>query len=83
MTQEIINIGSSPDAGDGDTLRAALTKTNLNFTELYGKVGDFPDTPGLQGQVLLIDISGNITWGSAGDAGTDAATLAGQAPRYY
>ena len=83
MTQEIINIGSSPDAGDGDTLRAALTKTNLNFTELYGKVGDFPDTPGLQGQVLLIDISGNITWGSAGDAGTDAATLAGQAPSYY
>jgi hypothetical protein len=83
MTQEIINTGSSPDSGDGDSLRVALTKTNLNFTELYSKVGEFPETLGLQGQVLLIDISGNVTWGSAESASSDAATLGGLAPSYY
>ena len=83
MTQEVINTGSSPDSGDGDTLRGALTKANLNFTELYGKVGDFPDALGLQGQVLLIDISGNVTWGSAESSGSNASTLNNQGPSYY
>lgn len=83
MTQEIINTGSSPDAGDGDTLRTALEKTNSNFTELYGKVGEFPDGLGLQGQVLLIKVDGTVGWGSASSSSTDAATLGGQAPSYY
>ena len=83
MTQEVINTGSSPDSGDGDTLRGALTKANLNFTELYGKVGEFPDALGLQGQVLLIDISGNVTWGSAASSGSNASTLNNQGPSYY
>lgn len=84
MTQEIINVGSSPDAGDGDTLRSALIKTNNNFTELYGKVGGFPDwQDGLQGQVLIVGIDGSIGWGSATSSSTDAATLGGEAPSYY
>ena len=84
MTQEIINVGSSPDAGDGDTLRSALTKTNLNFTELYGKVGGFPQwQDGLQGQVLIVGIDGSIQWGSATSSSTDAATLGGQPPSFY
>jgi len=84
MTQEIINTGSSPDAGDGDTLRTALTKTNSNFTELYSKVGGFPEWQlGLQGQVLIVGVDGSIQWGSATSSSTDAATLAGQAPSYY
>lgn len=33
--QQTIDVGSAPDAGDGDTLRAAFVKTNDNFTELY------------------------------------------------
>ena len=36
MTQQIINLGTSANAGDGDNLRSAMDKTNDNFTELYG-----------------------------------------------
>lgn len=41
MTQQIINTGTTPDSGDGDTLYTAFTKTNENFTEIYdaGPVG--------------------------------------------
>ena len=40
MAKQIINIGSSPNKGDGDPLRTAFTKVNENFTELYaGGVG--------------------------------------------
>ena len=35
MTQQILNVGSSANDGTGDTLRAAMIKTNDNFTELY------------------------------------------------
>jgi hypothetical protein len=83
MAQEIINVGSSPDAGDGDTLRSALIKTNNNFTELYGKVGDFPDGLGVTGQTLVIQGDGTVSWASPGSIGTDAATLNGEAPSYY
>ena len=34
MAQEIINIGSSANDGTGDTLRAAMSKCNNNFTAL-------------------------------------------------
>jgi filamentous hemagglutinin len=41
MAQQIINVGSQPDNGDGDPLRTAFIKTNENFTEIYqaGPVG--------------------------------------------
>ena len=41
MTQQIINVGTSDNAGDGDTLREGFIKTNENFTEIYnaGPVG--------------------------------------------
>jgi len=35
MAQQTINIGSSPNKGDGDPLRTAFDKINDNFTELY------------------------------------------------
>lgn len=35
MTKQPINVGTSPDDGTGDTLRAAFTKANSNFDELY------------------------------------------------
>jgi hypothetical protein len=35
MTRQIINIGSSPNKGDGDTLRDSMDKVNDNFVELY------------------------------------------------
>lgn len=47
MAKKTINIGTSPNARDGDTLRAAFTKANENFTELYsaisGAVGSSTD----------------------------------------
>lgn len=35
MTQEIINIGSSPNDGAGDPLRTAFAKINNNFSQLF------------------------------------------------
>jgi hypothetical protein len=40
MTQQIVNIGTAPDAGDGDDLRTAFTKVNENFTEVYALATD-------------------------------------------
>jgi len=37
MAKQTINIGTSPNKGDGDPLRTAFTKINENFTELYAK----------------------------------------------
>ena len=36
MTQEIINIGATPNDGEGDPLRTAFAKINNNFTQLFG-----------------------------------------------
>lgn len=36
MPQEIINIGTSPNDGEGDPLRVAFQKVNNNFTSLFG-----------------------------------------------
>ena len=33
--EKIIDLGTSPNKGDGDPLRTAFTKINDNFTELY------------------------------------------------
>lgn len=38
MAQQIINIGSAPNDGTGDPIRVAFTKTNENFTEVYGLI---------------------------------------------
>ena len=35
MTQQIINVGSAPNDGTGDSAYSAFTKTNANFTDLY------------------------------------------------
>lgn len=39
MAQQTINIGAAANDGTGDTLRAAGTKLNAMFTELYGRRG--------------------------------------------
>lgn len=39
MAQQIINIGSANNAGDGESLRSGGDKINDNFTELYDNVG--------------------------------------------
>ena len=37
MARQVINIGSAPNDGTGDSIRVALDKCNDNFEELYGK----------------------------------------------
>lgn len=37
MVQQVVNIGTAANDGNGDPLRTAFTKVNQNFTELYGK----------------------------------------------
>tara|TARA_B100000902_G_scaffold251662_1_gene238121 strand:- start:2380 stop:3102 length:723 start_codon:yes stop_codon:yes gene_type:complete len=43
MAKQTINIGSSPNDGNGSTIRAGGDITNDNFTELYTKLGDGTD----------------------------------------
>jgi hypothetical protein len=38
MAREIINVGSTPNDGQGDPIRTAFIKTNNNFGELYSKI---------------------------------------------
>jgi hypothetical protein len=68
MAKQTINIGTAPNAGNGDPLRTGFTKTNANFTELYNAVDAIPtdvnqlsDTDGLLGGADLgaFKIQGN------------------------
>ena len=35
MAKEIINVGTTPNDGTGDTLRDAMVKVNSNFSSVY------------------------------------------------
>jgi hypothetical protein len=54
MAQQIINVGNTPDDGQGDPLRTSYIKINQNFAELYG-------TPvgGIADNVYYVSKSGN------------------------
>ena len=43
MAKQTINLGTAPSGVGGDTPRSAFTKTQANFDELYGKVGELGD----------------------------------------
>lgn len=38
MAQQNLNLGTGNDTGDGDTLRAGMTKVEANTTELYARI---------------------------------------------
>lgn len=40
MSKSLIDIGSSPNDGSGDTLRVAGQKINSNFNEIYNSFGN-------------------------------------------
>lgn len=69
MAQQIINVGTNPNDGTGDTLRGAFIKTDDNFTELYsGKQNTLVSGTNIKtinGNSLLgsgdLTISGGIT----------------------
>jgi hypothetical protein len=68
MARQVINIGSSPNKGDGEPLRIAFDKVNSNFEELYaattaggGFVGDVTGSVFADDSTLLVDgVSGTI-----------------------
>ena len=61
MARQIINIGTSPNKGDGEPLRTAFDKINDNFLELYAKtmgtveVGDIKGSVFGDDSTLLVD----------------------------
>lgn len=44
MAQQTINVGTAPNDGQGDPIRAAYIKCNNNFNELYSRVQNTPPT---------------------------------------
>ena len=66
MTQQIINLGTSANAGDGDNLRSAMDKTNDNFTEVYtaGPVGS--NIAISNNTITSTDTNGNVTLATNG-----------------
>ena len=42
MAREIINVGATPNDGQGDPIRTAFIKTNNNFGELYSRIQTVP-----------------------------------------
>jgi hypothetical protein len=66
MTQQIINLGTSANAGNGDNLRSAMDKTNDNFTEVYaaGPVGS--NIAITNNTITSTDTNGNVTLATNG-----------------
>jgi len=83
MAQQNITIGTA-DAGDGDTLFAAFTKVEANFTELYnddaGDVGSIIGGTGLEvdsatGDVTVSISDDGVTYTQMGTEFTTAAVI--------
>ena len=66
MAQQIIDLGTSANAGDGDNLRSAMDKTNDNFTEVYtaGPVGS--NITITNNSISSTNTNGNITLATDG-----------------
>ena len=62
MSKQIVNVGSSPNFGDGDPLRTAFRKVNENFDELYA--GNFA-APDQTSSNLVPSINATYDLGSA------------------
>jgi hypothetical protein len=62
MAKQTINIGTSPNARDGDPLRTAFDKINDNFDELYA--GNFAD-PAAIGSALKPDTDATYDLGAS------------------
>ena len=62
MALKTIDLGTSPNKGDGDPLRTAFTKINDNFTEVYALLGaDEVDTDDVIAPMLVHNNHTNVT----------------------
>lgn len=65
MSRQILNIGTDANDRRGDTLRVGANKINLNFDELYSKLGDGTElyfdinTTPLNNQILVFNSATN------------------------
>jgi hypothetical protein len=65
MTQQIIDVGTIANDGQGDSLRTAFIKTNDNFSELYSDTFTIPTI--LNGNSnVFVNANSNITFAVAG-----------------
>jgi hypothetical protein len=77
MAQEIINVGSAPNDGQGDPIREAFTKCNNNFTELFsGSIGSNAISNG-NSVVQISTANGNISMSVSGTANVAVVTTTG------
>jgi hypothetical protein len=77
MAKQIINIGTSPNKGDGDVLRTAFSKINDNFTELYAATAadvQIPTQTNNGGKYLTTNGS-TLSWGTIPSVPTDVSDL--------
>lgn len=77
MAQRTLNLGTSPNKGDGDPLRTAFGKINDNFRELYVGPSQYTQseidslTP-TEGQMVYNTTTGKFQ-GYAADSGDSTA----------
>lgn len=74
MAKQTINIGTSPNKGDGDPIRTAFNKINQNFDELYARdTNTDAQTLSLVGDVLSITGGNSVNlsqYANTGGSGT-------------
>ncbi len=78
MALQQINVGTNPDDGTGDSLRAACVKINAMFTELYSSVTSLlSSVAGKAGltQIVRIDSAQTLTAAQKLRAAINAGTL--------
>lgn len=64
MAKQLVNLGTGPNTKNGDTVREAFRKTNLNFDELYTTIDPTnipPSQTGQGGKYLKTDGT-NLFW---------------------
>ncbi len=65
MSQQLVNVGSVPNDGSGDTLRDAMIKINSNFSELYNIPTRLIDTSSgstsVSDRYVGVNYAGNVT----------------------
>jgi hypothetical protein len=68
MVQEVINVGTYANDGTGDPLRTALTKTNNNFSQIFGNLNssDLYQTHTVGANLTLAPGTGNVVVANGG-----------------
>lgn len=66
MSLRVVNIGSAPNTGEGDTLRNGMNKVNLNFTDIENHIANAVTTSDLStssssNTVVQRDTDGNFS----------------------